>query len=38
MNISNKTCGNVHDALLLQSSFVYVQRFMSCLYEMKYEF
>jgi hypothetical protein len=37
-NDSNKTCRYVHDLLLYQSSFVYVQRFMSCLHKTNYEF
>jgi hypothetical protein len=37
-NDSNKTYRHVHDFLLYQSSFVYVQRFMSCLNKTKYEF
>jgi hypothetical protein len=37
-NDSNKTYRYVHDLLLYQSSFVYVQRFMSCLHKTNYEF
>jgi hypothetical protein len=37
-NDSNKTYRYIHDLLLYQSSFVQVQRFMSCLHNTKYEF
>jgi hypothetical protein len=37
-NDSNKTYRYVHDLLLYQSSFVFVQRFMSCLHKTKYGF
>jgi hypothetical protein len=37
-NDSNKTYRYAHDLLLHQSSFVQVQRFMSCLHKTKYEF
>jgi hypothetical protein len=37
-NDSNKTYRYVNDLLLCQSSFVYVQRFMSCLHKTNYEF
>jgi hypothetical protein len=35
---SNKTYRYVHDILLHQISFVFVQRFMSCLHKINYEF
>jgi hypothetical protein len=37
-NDSNKTYRYVHDLLLYQSSFVWAQRFMSCLHKTNYEF
>jgi hypothetical protein len=37
-NELNKTCRHVHDHLLGQTLFVWVQKFMSCLCETKYEF
>jgi hypothetical protein len=37
-NDSNKTYRYVHDLLIYQSLFVYVQRFMSCLRKTNYEF
>jgi hypothetical protein len=37
-NHSNRTCRQVHDLLLFQTSFVWVQRFMSRLHKTKYEF
>jgi hypothetical protein len=37
-NDPNQTYRYIHDPLLYQSSFVYVQRFMSCLHKTKYEF
>jgi hypothetical protein len=37
-NDSNKTYRYVHDLLQYQSSFVEVQRFMSCLHKTNYEF
>jgi hypothetical protein len=37
-NDSNKTYRYVHDLLLYQSSFVWVQLFMSYLHKTKYEF
>jgi hypothetical protein len=37
-NNSNKTYRYVHDLVLYQSSFVQVQRFMSCPHKTNYEF
>jgi hypothetical protein len=37
-NNSSLTCRYVHDLLLYQSSFVKMQRFMSCLHKTNYEF
>jgi hypothetical protein len=37
-NDSNKTYRYVHNLLLYQSSFVKVQRFMSCLHKTNFEF
>jgi hypothetical protein len=37
-NDSNKTYRHIHDLLLYQSSFVRMQRFMSCLHKKKYEY
>jgi hypothetical protein len=37
-NDSNLTYRDVHDLLQHQSSFAFVQRFMSCLHKTNYEF